>query len=371
LRLNFVFLQLAIHELQVPTVSKRARGTIRLSDVAREADVAISTVSRVVNGSPLVSGDLRQRIEQIIARMGYRPQPRDKRKGVRKSPWPHLKHKVVKIIIYGPFDLLWITNYAPVFSYALHGIEDRLSTYELKRVVERAETPERLKTILDAGGVDGYLILNTGSDDIPAFVGRYPVVAFMGAHSALPCDRVVPDALLAGIMAADFLRDKGCKLCVVYGGRQEVYIKRATCFEDRLKLHGVPVQSLLLPNIIRGSESMHRANRSAITQELGPLLKKAGRPVGIFSLMDMVTPAIYSELDSLGLKIGKSAFVVSCNNERPYLDILNPQPSAIIDIRAEYIGQRAVDQLVRRIESAQAPFEQVKVAPSLILPTGY
>jgi DNA-binding LacI/PurR family transcriptional regulator len=226
-----------------------------------------------------------------------------------------------------------------------------------------------LKLILDAGGVDGYLILNTGSDEIPAFVARYPVVAFMGAHSALACDRVVPDGLLAGIMAADFLSSKGCKFCVVYGGRQEVYVKRATCFEDRLKLHGITVYPLLLPDIIRGSESMHRANRTAIAEELGPLLKKAVRPVGVFSLMDMVTPGVYAELEALGFKIGKNAIVVSCNNERPYLDVLNPQPSAVIDIRAEYIGQRAVDQLVRRIESAHAPFEQVKVAPTLVLPS--
>lgn len=348
-------------------VKKRSKKTANLSDIAKEAGVAISTVSRVVNGSSLVSGELRSRVEKVIAEMGYKPEPREKRKGVRKDPWPHLKYKVFKIVIFGPYDSFWITNYAPIFSYALHGIEERLGMYNLKRVVERAEGPEKLKEVLDAGGADGFLVLNTGNDEIPEFVTKYPLVTFMGSHSTLPCDRVVPDGHQAGILAADFLHSKGCKFCVAYGGKQEVYVERTTFFQKRLEAYGVQVQQMLLPDIIRGGDRMHRANRTAVATKLGPLLMKAQRPLGIFSLMDMVTPAIYAELEALGLKIGKDVFIVSCNNERPYLDALIPQPSAIIDTRADYIGQRAVDQLMRRIEFPKVPFEQVRISASLIV----
>lgn len=47
---------------------------VRIDDVAREAGVSISTVSRVVNGiASKVSADTRERVRDIIADMDYRP----------------------------------------------------------------------------------------------------------------------------------------------------------------------------------------------------------------------------------------------------------------------------------------------------------
>lgn len=46
---------------------------VTIEDVAREANVSISTISRVVNGSKAVSTELRQRVDQAIVKTGYRP----------------------------------------------------------------------------------------------------------------------------------------------------------------------------------------------------------------------------------------------------------------------------------------------------------
>src|SRR3954452_8704785 len=45
--------------------------TIR--DVARHARVSVATVSRVLNDVPVVSEDMRDRVRQSIALLGYRP----------------------------------------------------------------------------------------------------------------------------------------------------------------------------------------------------------------------------------------------------------------------------------------------------------
>lgn len=46
---------------------------VTIGDVAREANVSISTISRVLNGSKYVSTELRQRVDQAIEKTGYRP----------------------------------------------------------------------------------------------------------------------------------------------------------------------------------------------------------------------------------------------------------------------------------------------------------
>lgn len=46
---------------------------ITIYDVAKEADVSLATVSRVINDSNVVREDTRQRVQEVIERLGYKP----------------------------------------------------------------------------------------------------------------------------------------------------------------------------------------------------------------------------------------------------------------------------------------------------------
>ncbi|MBL0888700.1 LacI family DNA-binding transcriptional regulator [Myceligenerans indicum] len=54
------------------TTQKRYRAPV-LADVAREAQVSVPTVSRVLNGSKYVAPELAQRVQQAVRSLGYRP----------------------------------------------------------------------------------------------------------------------------------------------------------------------------------------------------------------------------------------------------------------------------------------------------------
>ena len=47
--------------------------TITIYDVAREANVSMATVSRVVNGNPNVKPATRKKVLEVIDRLDYRP----------------------------------------------------------------------------------------------------------------------------------------------------------------------------------------------------------------------------------------------------------------------------------------------------------
>ena len=49
------------------------KGTVTIYDVAREADVSMATVSRVVNGNPNVKPTTRKKVLEVIRQLGYRP----------------------------------------------------------------------------------------------------------------------------------------------------------------------------------------------------------------------------------------------------------------------------------------------------------
>ena len=69
----------AAHARQGSAEALRRRPTI--NDIARLAGVSKKTVSRVINASPFVRDDTRERIEAVIAELGYAPDP-------RRAAWP-------------------------------------------------------------------------------------------------------------------------------------------------------------------------------------------------------------------------------------------------------------------------------------------
>jgi LacI family transcriptional regulator len=56
-----------------------------INDVARIAGVSKKTVSRVINRSPLLNKDTRERVESVIARLGYVPNPQARALALRRN----------------------------------------------------------------------------------------------------------------------------------------------------------------------------------------------------------------------------------------------------------------------------------------------
>ena len=46
---------------------------VKIVDVAKEANVSVATVSRVVNNIPLVNEETRERVLKAIKKTGYKP----------------------------------------------------------------------------------------------------------------------------------------------------------------------------------------------------------------------------------------------------------------------------------------------------------
>jgi LacI family transcriptional regulator len=339
---------------------------IILADIAARAGVAVSTVSRVMNGSTLVGAKKRKLVEAVAAEMGYMPPPMEKRKGIRKDTQPWMKHRVFKVILFGPYDSFWIINYAPIYSYALRGIENCMSSHDIKSSLGWAQTPEEFRKLLNEDGVDGFLVLNTGGDPLPREIDSFPAVAFMGYRDGNVCDRVLPDNERTGALAAEYLHSKGCELSVAIGGKTPVYERRIRAFRSYLTEKGVTPVGISHASIELGGSRMHQANKAAVREALRGVLADHRKPIGIFCVADIVTPVVYAVIAEAGLRVGHDVHVISCNNERPYLDPLDPEP-AVIDTRASYIGSRAVRQLMSRLECPSDPYVKILVEPQLIL----
>src|SRR5262249_51890398 len=125
-----------------------------IDDVAREAGVGIGTVSRVLNHSPFVSHDMRQRVLAAIERLGYQPSRVARAFGRRQTH---------TLEVLAP---LFLGNF---FLEILRGIEEALTGDEytlLARTLATAEDRQRaFEECCSRGSADGALLLWTPPTD--------------------------------------------------------------------------------------------------------------------------------------------------------------------------------------------------------------
>ncbi len=130
-------------------------GQPTINDVAREAGVSKKTVSRVINRSPLLNAETRARVEEVIAELGYIPNPQARALALRRNFLIGLVHD-------NP-NAQMVMNVQQGILEALHGTEFEL----VVRPVDRgsATMSEDLRHFLERQRLFGVVILPPVSEN--------------------------------------------------------------------------------------------------------------------------------------------------------------------------------------------------------------
>ena len=160
-----------------------------LKDVAREANVSISTVSYSVNDNPLIPEETRNRVKMIANEMGYRPN--GSAKNLKKQ-----KTNIVGLFLSG-FS-------GPFFTDMMEGIHDVVLQKGFELVVSSSVEQHRL---LVERYVDGAIILNYHMEDdllIKVANDKFPLVVM---------DRMIDHPFIAPVLLPN---EEGASLGTTY-----------------------------------------------------------------------------------------------------------------------------------------------------------
>jgi LacI family transcriptional regulator len=180
-----------------------------IAKVAAQAGVGVGTVSRVLNGSPSVSEETRQRVLEAIAALDYRPNAVARALSTGRT---------YAVGVVAPFFTSWSVI------ERLRGVSRTLAAagYQLILLdVERAEQGrEFFRTVAVRGRVDGVLSISLMPTD--AEIRRLqtedvPIVLLDRAHPALPA--ITIDDVDGGRMAAEHLLELGHRRFAVLADR--------------------------------------------------------------------------------------------------------------------------------------------------------
>lgn len=202
-------------------------------DVAKKAGVGIATVSRVINHSGYVKKETREKVEEVIREIGFVSNEIAKSMALQKN-------NIVAFLIPNSTHLF--------FGELLNSVEKEL--YEKGFMLMMCNSSERIEKeivyieMLKNRRVDG-LIMLTNNNIEPYLMKQFPIVSFDRRFEDVPF--VASDNYMGGVLAAQYLLEKGCKHFMFIGDDAQgehtnvntEVSKRRKGFIEELKRHGV------------------------------------------------------------------------------------------------------------------------------------
>lgn len=313
-------------------------------DVAREAGVALRTVSRVVNNDPTVGEFLAERVRQAVAALNYQPDERARqlRSGVSATVGAAVRN---------------ISDAHPV----LRSIEE--AAREVGLTVIAMSTEEDDQRERDAimsmcrRRLDGVIIEPTAEDHsyLEHEIGSgLPVVAFDRPAVGVKVDTVLSDNR-GGIRAAyEHLVKHGHRRIAYIGDDERIYTgrERANTFRACAGKHGGPVDGMVHPGPIRPRR---------IAEALAAV--RSGRWPATALITGNVSTTI-EVVRLLGPSFGTMALVGF--DDFPLADVLGPGLTVVAQ-GTEAIGRATVELLLARRADPGRPVQAVTVPTELIV----
>ncbi|TFE00892.1 catabolite control protein A [Jeotgalibacillus salarius] len=323
---------------------------ITIYDVAREANVSMATVSRVVNGNPNVKPATRKKVLEVIERLGYRPNAVARGLASKKTT-------TVGVIIPDISNIF--------FAELARGIEDIATMYKYNIILSNSDQNEEkelhlLNTMLGKQ-VDGIVFMggNITQDHVAEFQrSPVPVVIAGSVEESNQTPSVNIDYYQASVDAVTSLIEKGHKDVAFVSGPFHDTINRA------MKLEGY--KAALENNDLSYNEDF--VFEGDYTYDSGldawaKLRQLERKPSAIFVGNDEMALGVVHGAQDEGLSIPNDVEVISFDNTKLAL-MVRPQLTSVVQPLYD-IGAVAM-RLLTKLMNKESIDDQTVVLPHRI-----
>ena len=322
-----------------------------MRDVASLAGVSLSTVSRVVNGSPPVAPELAERVAQAVEMLGYRH---------------NLAARTLRRAdgLSATIGLVFEDVSNPFFSAVHRGVEDVARKRSVLTFAGSSdEEPDRERELLEAllsRRVDGLVVAPTSSDH--SFLARevdagIALVFIDRPPPFLDADFVVSDNVGGARTAVSHLIAAGHRRIGFLGDQPDVHTatERLRGYREALAAAGIAEDARLIG---------HPAFRAIdVDETLQRLLSLPAPPTALFTSQNLITLGALRTLHQMGLQ--HSIALVGFDDVL-LADVLEPGVTVVAQDPYR-IGREAAELVFSRLDGYSGPTRQRVLPTPLIL----
>jgi len=321
-----------------------------LEDVAREAGVSRALVSLALRGSTRVSASSRDRIQDAVARLGYRPNLN------ARNLAAHLSGILGVLVsdLHNPFFAEVVDGLSA--EAAAHGLHVILATGHANQAGERAAL-ETLLSLRPAGIALTGPVLDSAT--IERAAAQVPLVVVNRLLRSDRLDSVTIDEYAGSALAVDHLVELGHRrITHVDGGAGAGAASRRTGYLRAMRRHGLGD----LAAVVRGGFT-----ESAGWDATDRLLRTVGRrdlPGALFVANDYSAVGVLARLGGAGIEVPGELSVIGFDDAH-VAGMLSTQLTTVHQPK-QAMGRLAVAALRGR-QAGRATAQRQVVAPSLVV----
>jgi LacI family transcriptional regulator len=309
---------------------------VRMKDIARDLNVSVVTVSKVLRNHSDIGPATRERVLRRVKELGYQPN------WIARSLVTHRTYLVGLVVP----DLMH-SFFAEVAKGVARALQPRGYHLVLSNSEENPELEAQEVELLLARQVDGLLLASAQRTGHAALFDRLaeqkvPAVLLDRRVPGLDLSYVGVDDAEVGRMATEHLIERGCRrIAHIRGPEISTGQGRLAGYRRALEKHGLRVPSRYVARGDSADSTGYEAMRR--------LLALSPPPDGVFCYNDPVAAGAMKAALECGLRVPQDLAVVGAGNVH-YSDLLRV-PLSTIDQSSSLIGENAAALLLDLIES--------------------
>ncbi len=324
---------------------------VTIRDVAERAGVSISTVSNVLNQSKYVGDDLKRKVYEAVEELNY----------VRDSVASNMKRGYTKTIGVITSDICGL-----FYPYIVKGIYETISKYGYSLTIYDSHVLKNENGVkkeeesfkhLFSNKVDGVIFVsNVSKKKEKQYIEKIkteacmlketPLVSLERDFSKYGVDSVFYNNKKTAEMAVNHLIDCGCKKIVFIGGpiQEEVPEERKQGYLKAMKEGGFKVDKKIM---MEAGDYTHESGYMA----MNALLNRNEGIDGVYVANDQMAIGALKALKECNIRIPQDVKLIGTDNV--FVTSMLEPPISTVHIKKRYMGRRAAQILLQRIEELQ------------------
>ena len=326
---------------------------VTIKDVAREAGVSISTVSKALNNCYSISGETTTHVKEVAKRLSYTP-------NARAQTLARQLNKEVTLLTDLHRDIAFSN---PHLFEIMAGAEEALSMKGYSLTVKNCN-PDTICTyvsdLFDCKGSDGILLhVSVVTRELATLLAnrKIPHITIGKPEFSNSLCWIDNNNQFSGEIAAGYLLDMGLRDIAFIGGTDEDKISHDRMLGANARLRG---EKLQLTSVRKGDSTVQEGMRMCYE-----LLSQGEIPEAIICANNLLAFGCLSALQNRGIKVPDEVSLITFD-DYPLAQYTSPTLSNV-SIDLYDMGIEAAKILLRKIKNHQMQVQTYATIPQLVV----